>query len=214
MIHERFVKVKKLIIVLAVLVSFFTALYLADQHNKRNTHPTLNEFAELPDRHLINSIEYYFRNEKQKGIESIEKAIETIWVLEKDMEKDALFVAENVASTLEQFHKMLLEGEVERALFLNVFEYSMNNLAYSELLVSKEYAVQSETENAKKALHLAKSHLLNINIFSLNANDYPSKTLNSINDLLKKESITRTDLTPIIKEIELQNQKIEVNLNT
>ena len=133
-------------------------LYLADQHNKKNTHPTLNEFAELPDRHLINSVEHYLRSEKDESLIHVEKAIEAVWILEKDMEGDAAIRAEEVSAKLERIHKHILEDSLERKTLLKVFEYSMNNLAYAEILVSKEYANNSEFHKAKKALQFAKSH--------------------------------------------------------
>ena len=203
---------RKLLLIPLGFIAFFLALYLADQYNKENYHPTLNEYAEVPDRHLINSIEQYFRNEIDKSLESMEQAIEAIWILEKDMNGVAAIRAEEVAANLEQLHKQMVEDSIERGVLLRVFEYSMNNLAYAEIVVSQEYANSSQTSKAKRALHFAKSHLLNNNIFFERIEDSPKTLINRMDSLLKMDEISDCEYLSLLKEIDRRNQKIESSI--
>ncbi|MEQ8627267.1 hypothetical protein [Ekhidna sp.] len=203
---------RKLLLIPLGFIAFFSALYLADQYNKENYHPTLNEYAEVPDRHLINSIEQYFRNEIDKSLESMEQAIEAIWILEKDMNGVAAIRAEEVAANLEQLHKQMVEDSIDRGVLLMVFEYSMNNLAYAEIVVSQEYANSSQTSKAKRALHFAKSHLLNNNIFFERIEDSPKTLINRMDSLLKMDEISDYEYLSLLKEIDRRNQKIESSI--
>ncbi|WP_424963656.1 hypothetical protein [Ekhidna sp.] len=203
---------RKLLLIPLGFIAFFSALYLADQYNKKNYHPTLNEYAEVPDRHLINSIEQYLRNEIDKSLESMEQAIEAIWILEKDMNGVAAIRAEKVAASLEQLHKKMVEHSIERGVLLKVFEYSMNNLAYAEILVSQEYANNSKTSEAKKALHFAKSHILNNNIFFERIEDSPKPLINRMDSLLKMERISDYEYLSLLSEIDKRNQKLELSI--
>ncbi|WP_436515591.1 hypothetical protein [Ekhidna sp. To15] len=205
---------RKLLYISLALTVFLTTLYLADQHNKKNTHPTLNEFAELPDRHLINSIEYYLRSEKDKSLESIEKAIEAVWIIEKDVEGIAAIKAEDVATKLERIHTLILEDSLGREMLFEVFSYSMNNLAYAEILVAQKYTNNLESLNAKKALRFAKSHLLNNNIFLSDELDSSLTIIIQIDNLLKKDSIFNSDYLNLLRELDSRNQKIKTNLNS
>lgn len=148
------------------LTVFFAALYFADQYNKLNTHPTLNDSAEIPDNLLIEVVIANQRGEKNESIIKLERTIKSLWILEKDLDENGALQLENAIQKLETLHKLLITDAASAQYIRQVYKDVLGSLAAIQLRVAKN---QLQTDKARIALRYAYIHLKNAQIFQNSA---------------------------------------------
>jgi hypothetical protein len=151
------------------LTVFFAALYFADQYNKLNTHPTLNDSAEIPDNLLIEVVIANQRGEKNESIIKLERTIKSLWILEKDLDENGALLLENVIQKLETLHKLLITDAASAQYIRQVYKDVLGSLAAIQLRVAKNQLQTDKTSKARIALKYAYIHLKNAQIFQNSA---------------------------------------------
>ena len=189
---------KKLIFILICLTAFFVSLYLADQYNKRNTHPTLNDSAELPDAFLIDAVIYHQRGNLKQTLNKIEGAVQSIWNLEKDVDESGVKLLEEAIIELEILHKQLLTNSASSNAIRHLYKDVLNILASVEIRVAENQIKKKHFHQAKIALRYACLHLKNSYLFHLAKEEQPCETekLSRIKKLAENVDFISQNLNP------------------
>lgn len=156
---------KKLLIIVGAVVVLFIAFYMINNEDETANNPTLNETAMLPDQYLRN-VAFFEENEKHNmSAFSLEKAIESIWNLEADVDEQSFRKLEVAVRRLEKIHRGILMDSLEKEDMKAAFEFSLNNLAHAELEIAEMYAETNQLEMANIALKYAKLHIKNAMLY-------------------------------------------------
>ena len=147
------------------LAVYFSSLYIVSQNSKRETHPTLNEKAKLPDELLLDAVIANQRGQREKCITKIEHSISSIWILEKDVDEKGAVILEEAVVLLEALHKGVIEGSFNDFEFKNTYQQVLSLLAVSELFVAKEQLLLGNEAYYKVALNYSILHLRNSQLF-------------------------------------------------
>ncbi|WP_370089381.1 hypothetical protein [Ekhidna sp.] len=183
------------------IVTFFVIIYVGGQQ-RENEHPTLNESAKMPDSYLKN-VEYYEEKDRHEmSAFNLEKAIQSIWKLESDVDKSSFEKLESAIERLENVHKSIIRDSIDSNELRSSFEFALNNLAHAELEVSEMYAETNHIYEANIALKYAQLHVKNAMLFH---NPYwkgdsiqfaiEKQVFNEMERLLKDKSVSPAEYT-------------------
>lgn len=212
---------KKLPVFITVgIVIIFVIFYVFNRTPEINKHPTLTASAQMPDFYLKN-VEYYEEKERHEmSAFNLEKAIESIWKLEQDVDQESFQKLENVVKKLEQLHASILQDSVDMSEMRTTFENALNNLVHAELEISEMYAETNHMNEANIALKYAQLHVKNAMLFhhSLWMGDgeqlaIEKHVFEEMDSLIDNTSISPIDyalaLDKIIKEVDqiIEKQK-------
>lgn len=186
---------KNTLYVLLALTVFFSTLYFADKYNKQHTHPTLNGSATSPDEYLVDMVVAHQRGNKASSLTLLEQAIESCWLLEKDVDHKGAMLMEEAVLMLESLHKRLTIDAADDSDVREVYRKSLKILARVELLVAENQMKADDIYQAKVALRYVTVHLKNSMLFLNRAVDYKQiKALKSANNQIE-QLIVNDDLT-------------------
>lgn len=190
-------------------IAYLASLFFADQYNKQHSHPTLNEKASLPDEYFIDAVILNQRGEKRQCISHLEKTIEALWTLEKDINEEGAAMLEEAIFQLESLHKKLSVGSIPQADLRQVYNKVLSILASSEVAVAKEQIKSDDLSNARIAMEYACLHLKNSLLFQNSHNDEDvNKIISQMEKLMNNKKINSKDLAnqldQIISKIKLQ----------
>lgn len=161
----KYTAMKKQIIwiIIGVVTLFVIFYFIGDKQTPDN--PTLNKSAQMPDEYL-KSVEYYEQQDRHSmSAFNLEKAIQSIWKLEADVDDESFTKLENAIQRLEEVHKSIIRDSVDTRQLRSAFEFALNNLAHAELEVAEMYAETNHLDQADIALKYAKLHIKNAMLF-------------------------------------------------
>ena len=203
---------KQIIWIIIGVVTLFVIIYFVGREQTPN-HPTLNSSALMPDEYLKN-VDYYEQEDRHSlSAFNLEKAIQSIWKLETDVDDESFAKLEDAIQRLEEVHKSIIRDSIDTRHLRSAFEFALNNLAYAELEVAEMYAETNHLDQADIALKYAKLHIKNAMLFH---NPYwdanPSKlaiekqVFMEIDSLVENKAISPVEYTlaldKMIKEID------------
>jgi hypothetical protein len=152
------------IIVIGIFV-LFAIFYMYNREPEIEQHPTLNAAAKMPDFYLKNVEHYEEEDRHEISAFNLEKAIESIWKLEQDVNQESFQNLEQVIERLEEIHRRIVQDSVETHTMKSTFEYALNNLAQSELEIAEMYAETNNLDKANIAVKYAQLHIKNAMLF-------------------------------------------------
>lgn len=156
---------KQALIILIGVVTLFVIIYLVNSESNTQQHPTLNTTAEMPDMYLRNVAYYADADKMEQSAHNLERAIESIWKIEQDVDDASFAQLERAIKDLEMIHHAMLTDSLEGVDMSKTFEYALDNLARAELEVSEMYAETNDMDNANIALKYAQLHIKNAMLF-------------------------------------------------
>ncbi|MEP0984392.1 hypothetical protein [Ekhidna sp.] len=146
------------------VITLFVIIYLVGQ-GRTPDNPTLNESAIMPDEYMRN-VDYYEQKDRHAiSAFNLERAIQSIWKLESDVDDQSFEKLENAIKGLEDVHKSILRDSVDSERLRSAFEFALNNLAHAELEVAEMYAETNHLDKANIALKYAQLHIKNAMLF-------------------------------------------------
>lgn len=155
---------KQIIWIILGIVTLFVIFYFVGQE-QTSKHPTLNSSAQMPDEYL-KSVDYYEQEDRHSmSAFNLERAIQSIWKLESDVDDESFVKLENAIEKLEEVHRSILRDSVDAHHLRSAFEFALNNLAHAELEVAEMYAETNHLDQANIALKYAKLHIKNAMLF-------------------------------------------------
>lgn len=155
---------KQIIWIIIGVVTLFVIIYIVGEEQTPD-HPTLNKSAQMPDEYLRN-VDYYEQEDRHAmSAFNLERAIQSIWKLERDVDDESFAKLENAVKRLEEVHKRILGDSVDTRELRSVFEFALNNLAHAELEIAEMYAETNHLDQADIALKYAKLHIKNAMLF-------------------------------------------------
>ncbi|XOV94487.1 MAG: hypothetical protein ACFHWX_07240 [Bacteroidota bacterium] len=214
---------KKYYIPILVIAIFYAILYFwRKEEVSTGQHPTLHSTATRPDDYLLDAKDYEDMKRHDKSAYSIEKAIESIWRLEKDVDDESFDRLEETISRLEAVHRRIIRDTVPSHDLLVAFEYALGNLAHAELEVAEKYSASNQIHEALSALKYAQLHIKNALIFHNPNVEEDSVQLASeamlfdkMDSLFRQKDLTHEEYTAmfdtLIKEVDRIISKIETD---
>lgn len=155
---------KQILWIIIGVVALFMIFFFIGQ-GQTPDHPTLNKSAQMPDEYL-KSVDFYEQEDRHlMSAFNLEKAIESIWKLESDVDSESFEKLEKAVKRLEEVHKSILKDSVKSQELRSAFEFALNNLAHAELEVAEMYAETNHLDQADVALKYAKLHIKNAMLF-------------------------------------------------
>jgi hypothetical protein len=125
----------------------------------QSEHPSLNESAVMPDMYLGNVKKYIKHHENDRAIFYLTKAINTMRLIEADVDVDGGEHIEAAITELEEL-RQLMEFDLVEIDYLNEkIDMALSALSYVELRVSIDYVESNDPHKAIKALEYADFHL-------------------------------------------------------
>lgn len=203
---------KQIIWIIIGVVTLFMIIYFVGQ-DQTPENPTLNNSAQMPDEYL-KSVDYYEQADRHSmSAFNLEKAIQSIWKLEGDVDDESFAKLEDAIQRLEEVHQHILRDSVDIEDLRSAFEYALNNLAHAELEIAEMYAETNHLDQADIALKYAKLHIKNAMLFHNPYWDSSPRKLAiekqvfmEIDSLMKNESVSPVEYTlaldKMIKEID------------
>ncbi|MEQ8627266.1 hypothetical protein [Ekhidna sp.] len=202
------------------VVALFLIIYFAGQ-NRTSDSPTLNDSAILPDRYLRN-VDYYEQKDRHStSAFNLERAIQSIWKIESDVDDESYAKLERAIERLEEIHTSILRDSVDSDELRSAFEFALNNLAHAELEIAEMYAETNHIDKANVALKYAQLHIKNAMLFHQPYWDQNEKKLaieknvfEEIDSLIENNSVSPVEYTLVLdKMIKEIDQIIEPNEN-
>ncbi len=204
---------KQIILILVAVVVIFTFLYFFNRTPEIDQHPSLTASAQMPDFYLKNVDHYEDEELHEMSAFNLEKAIESIWKLEKDVDEKSFQKLEREVLVLEEIHRRLLEDSIDIDEMRSAFEKTMSSLAHAELEIAEMYAETNHLNQANIALKYARLHIKNAMLFH---NHYwkgdsgqlaiEKKVFQEMDSLLNNESASPVEysmaIDKMIKEID------------
>ncbi|MEQ9467591.1 MAG: hypothetical protein RLN88_09275 [Ekhidna sp.] len=204
---------KKIVYVIIGVITLFLIILLSQEEKYVEKHPTLNTTAEMPDLYLRNVAYYADADKMKQSAHNLEKAIESIWKIEQDVDDASFAKLERAIKDLEIIHHAMLTDSLEGIDMSQTFEYALDNLARAELEVSEMYAETNNMDNANIALKYAQLHIKNAMLFHDGFWDSDTvqlaierRVFEEMDSLSKNKSITPVEyvitIDKMIKEID------------
>jgi hypothetical protein len=157
---------KQTIYIIVGLIVFYGVIYFSGQERKnRLKHPTLSSLASEPDNYL-QDVEYYEMKQRHTlSALNLEKAIQSIWRLERDVDVGSFEKLQSAIKRLEVVHESIVRDAVDPLELRAAIEYTLNNLAHAELEIAEMYAETNHMNEANIALKYAQLHIKNAMLF-------------------------------------------------
>ncbi|WP_436514668.1 hypothetical protein [Ekhidna sp. To15] len=99
-------------IVVASIGGLFIALSLFALQSVYNQHITLNYHAQFPDEYLKLVDHYSDENKLKESVNNVEKAISSIWQIQKDVESESQIHLDKAVRTLEEVRRKMLKNDL------------------------------------------------------------------------------------------------------
>lgn len=177
-----------LIALTIVFVLILGVKYSYYEEKEEQEHPAVNDIATVPDNMMKNATHYY-RDYGQRltSIEYINKAIEYMHIIEKDMDSSSNIWIEAAINDLELLVKEFERKDIDEIHMEHAFANALNSLAMAQLRVSEKYFEEGEEEDASTATKYALKHLNSAMHFSKAAELKAERHIFDMIDELKKE---------------------------
>lgn len=204
---------KKVIYVITAIVVLFIVIMFINKGQYTDEHPTLNETARMPDQFLKNSNDYLAEDRLKESAISLERAIASIWKIERDVDTESFEKLEAAIKDLEAVHHAMVADSLESVNMNRTFEYTLDNLARAELEIAELYAETNKMENANIALKYAQLHIKNAMLFHKIYKDTDTVQLameKRILDQMKSLSDS-TEVSPVEYVLELDRMIKEID---
>jgi hypothetical protein len=143
---------------LLFLIASFGILYLVF-HISQPDSPTLNDQAMTPDLHLKNVEKYAKEHEYERSKMHLEKAIETMRIIESDVDVHSGKIIEKTIKELEAIQPLLKDNAYDTRPINDAIAQALTALSYAELRVSESYAETNKLNKANIALDYGLLHL-------------------------------------------------------
>ncbi|MDH5608991.1 MAG: hypothetical protein OEY56_05890 [Cyclobacteriaceae bacterium] len=165
---------------------------------ERKEHPTISDYATRPDQFLENAYRDLKKHYFKTVLHDIDKAIESMRLIEMDLDKISEDALELAIKDLENIEMEIEKNIIDQEHINHAFTKAMNSLAYAQLRVSETLVEKGEEEHAKQALQFAIEHLQNATKFSdlyeLEIEKHIYNSIDSLieNNILDKEALNAT----------------------
>ena len=156
---------KQVVIIIGGIIVMFMIFFLFNRKPEIEEHPTLSASAQMPDYYLKNVKHYEEEDRHEISAYNLEKAIASIWKLEKDVDEESFQKLEKAIKRLETIHHSILEDSVDIQNMRVAFDYALNNLAHAELEIAEMYAETNHMDKANIAVKHAQLHIKNAMLF-------------------------------------------------
>lgn len=127
--------------------------------DRRMIHPMTNELAVEPDRMIVKAMNYLSDNQEVNSIKYVEKAIESMRVLEKDADEKSNLIIEAAISDLKLLEKELEARQSDENRISHAFLNALNSLTVAQLRESESYIEEKNYAASKVAMDYAMQHL-------------------------------------------------------
>jgi len=208
---------KRTLFFFLLFIGSFMAILHFGGHLLENESPTLNDKAGDPDIHLENTKRYANEHAFDRSMYHLEKAIQTIRIIEEDAD---VYSGEILEKTIDE----LLNLKVELATNtlssddLNAAIYNaLNALTMVELRISESYAETNKLKKAKIAMKYGLLHLEHSMPYSKGSlRKKEVEIYNEIDSMLTSESLYSIDVTFKLSDLitELDSLLKENQFNT
>jgi hypothetical protein len=205
-----------------ILVLILGVKYSYYEDKAQEEHPSVNEIATVPDNMMRNATHYY-RDYGQRltSIKYIKKAIESMQLVEKDMDSTSNAHIETAIADLEKLVDEFEKKDIDENHMQHAFATALNSLAFAQLRVSEKYMEEGLEDDASAATKYALKHLNSAMYFSeaaeLQAEEHifdmisELKELDDISDeeLREKIHLAVLELNEVLDKAELSAEKTE-----
>jgi hypothetical protein len=182
---------------------------------RQEGHPAVNEIAVKPD-DMFRNANHYYRDYHQRltSIQYINKAIETMEVIEKDMDSISNQLIEEAIADLKNLVTEFEKKEVNEYHMEHAFANALNSLAYAQLRVSEYYLEQGREQDAEAATKYAIKHLHSAMYFSEEAQFRAEQHIvELVEELQKEENLTEEEVRLRIHEAVGQLDEVLANVD-
>jgi hypothetical protein len=121
--------------------------------------PSLNDHALSPDIHLQNIKKYAKEHEFDRSKMHLQKAIETMRIIESDVDIHSGEVIEKTIKELESIQPLLNDKSYDTRPINDAIAHALTALSYAEIRVSESYAETNKLQMANIALDYGMLHL-------------------------------------------------------
>lgn len=146
---------------LFIFLIFLSLRLYKENVDMRKSHPVVSDYAVQPDMYIENAQRDLKRNFYKTSFKDIEKAIQSMRLIETDLDSISKIAVEDAIKDLEGIESAVKEDKAEQDAINRAFSKALNSLAYAQLRVSEQLAEAGSTEEAIYALQYAISHLKN-----------------------------------------------------
>lgn len=190
------------LVMVLLLIAGISIIYLSPGKDSRTIHPMTNDLAVQPDYMLIRAMQHISEHEEKVSIEYMEKAIESMRLLESDAEKESEQIIEAAIGDIILLEEELAAKHSDEARVKHAFLNALNSLALAQLKKSEIYIEQHNYAASKTAMKYATEHLRCAERFS-NPNELvvENNFKNSISMIAKDESSSDERLIAQLDEL-------------
>lgn len=168
-------------------------------------HPALNDSTLKTDYLLKYAKEDLSKHYYETSLYHIEKAIEVMQLMERDVDSESDRAIETAIKDLRQIEKKILSNQLSYEEVNFVFAKALNSVAYAHLRLSEEFSEEGKHEEAANALKLSINHLENSMLFS--TGKYKNLEYNvflEIDSLIKLEETNPEKFMTMVKDVILE----------
>lgn len=144
---------------LTVMLLFIAVLVIVlfPGKDSRTIHPMVNDLAVQPDQMLVKAKDYLADN--QVCVAYVERAIESMRLLEEDADEESNLVIEAAIHDLQLLEKELLSNPADGERIDHAFLNALNSLAIAQIRESEEYLAEKNYAASKAAVKYATKHI-------------------------------------------------------
>ncbi len=137
------------------------AIYFKFDRAAKMKNPNLTDLATEPDVFMSTADRSFHDNKKSSAIKYLDKAIETMKLLEKDGDSVSVDAIELAIYDLEVVEEHIKSNDIDSDFMYEAFADAMNSLAFASLRISEQYIKEGKNEEAKVTINHAMDHLQN-----------------------------------------------------
>lgn len=176
-----------------VIISLFPG------EDNRLVHPMTNDLAVQPDYMMLIANDYLVAHQQDASIEYMEKAIESMRILERDADSESDLVIEAAIRDLRRLETELQTKKSDKNRINHAFLNALNSLALAQLRESEVYLQEKNYSASKIAMEYANEHLQHAIRFS-NSQE------------LEKENELQNLINTIALNVSLPNDQVSAEL--
>lgn len=203
-----------LFLYLVAIIIILGLFFLPSKIGYKSNHPTLNEVSQEPAYHLKNVGHYLKAEEMERSIYHLQRAIDAIKEIERDVDLDSNDRLDAAIAALEEVNDEFWSDTIDVERMYKAFEFTLTNLAHAELEVSEMYAETNQQALAGVAVKYAQMHIRNALLFQRGIYSEGSDQLvlgnhvfEELDSLLADETMSPMEISlkidHIIKEVDM-----------
>ncbi len=136
-------------------------IYFKIAREAKMKNPNLTDLATEPDVFMSTADRSYHDNKASSAIKYLDKAIETMRLLEKEGDSISREAIEVAIHDLQVVEEHIKSDDIDDDFMYEAFADAMNSLAFASLRISEQFIKAGKNEEAKVTINHAMDHLQN-----------------------------------------------------